>query len=255
MSEDALRKETDLFIGVPLAGQPLRYRLAAIFLSCRWNDERFRRRNDSCPVARCNEERSIVFVYDSCVSTFLYIYTYTLNILFRFHAGENKPSISMALFLSLFSTISARTVKAGTKIISRRSLINRISEKFETFFSFFSFRIVERKLRIFVRSFSLSTGQKACYEDRVTTRRYVCVVCVYIYVYSSFLVLSISLYHCRDRQWKLSLGELSPHHASLSYAWSTLLEYRENFLAPNLSNWPLSKLLACHAQKILLRKF
>lgn len=33
MSEDALRKENDLFIGVPLAGQPLRYRLAAIFPS------------------------------------------------------------------------------------------------------------------------------------------------------------------------------------------------------------------------------
>lgn len=174
MSEDALRKETDLFIGVPLAGQPLRYRLAAIFLSCRWNDERFRRRNDSCPVARCNEERSIVFVYPR-----------TLNILFRFHAGENTCVINCLLFrwlcfsLSL-STISARTVKAGTKIISRRSLINRISEKFETFFSFFSFRIVVRKLHIFVRSFSLSTGQKAYYEDRVTK-----IACVYICVYSS----------------------------------------------------------------------
>lgn len=95
------------------------------------------------------------------------------------HVCNKLPSISMALFLSL-STISARTVKAGTKIISRRSLINRISEKFETFFSFFSFRIVVRKLHIFVRSFSLSTGQKAYYEDRVTK-----IACVYICVYSS----------------------------------------------------------------------
>lgn len=181
MSEDALRKETDLFIGVPLAGQPLRYRLAAIFLSCRWNDERFRRRNDSCPVARCNEERSIVFVYDSCVSTFLYIYTYTLNILFRFHAGENKPSISMALFLSLFSTISARTVKAGTKIISRRSLINRISEKFETFFPFFPFELLNENFVFSSDHFHYRPGKRRVTKI-VLRLDDTCASCVYIYM-------------------------------------------------------------------------
>lgn len=41
MSEDALRKETDLFIGVPLAGQPASLSAGSDLLEHRWNDERF----------------------------------------------------------------------------------------------------------------------------------------------------------------------------------------------------------------------
>lgn len=41
MSEDALRKETDLFIGVPLAGQPASLSARSDLLEHRWNDERF----------------------------------------------------------------------------------------------------------------------------------------------------------------------------------------------------------------------
>lgn len=41
MSEDALRKETDLFIGVPLAGQPASLSVRSDLLEHRWNDERF----------------------------------------------------------------------------------------------------------------------------------------------------------------------------------------------------------------------
>lgn len=85
----------------------------------------------------------------------------------------------------------------GTKIIRRRSNKSWINGKFETFFSFFFFPFENS---IF-RSFSLSIRSKQYYEDR--TIRWYALAHARV-----FLVLSISLYHCRDRQWKLSLGEL-----------------------------------------------
>ena len=56
VSEDALRKETDLFIGVPLAGQQLCYRFEAIFLSTA-GTTKGSTRNDSCPVLDRNQDR------------------------------------------------------------------------------------------------------------------------------------------------------------------------------------------------------